>query len=187
MRNPRAPTRIAALALALSLVASCSESTTSESSQAEPESTPTAPDNGPAAPEGTLAEPETPTSPSADGSIPDWAVGSTIPSGVEGAADIQITKVVKNGSGPVCGLGKNAKVKYKAMLADGTVKDPGTQPYEFVVGTSPVIQAWHTIVSNMRVGDSLTVQIPEAVVASEGQRYANMGDWVFEMELLSVR
>ena len=161
MRNLISTFRSAGLALALSLAPSCGGDTTP----------------GPAEPTPSTAESE----------IPDWAEGSTIPSGVPGAPDIQIIKVVKNGSGPVCRRGKKATVKYKAMLANGTVKDPGRKPYEFIVGTSPVIQAWHTIVSSMRVGDSFTVKIPEAVLQNEPPRYANQGDWVFEMELLSVR
>ncbi len=115
-----------------------------------------------------------------------WEEGSTIPSGVPGAPDIRVTKVVKNGAGPVCALGKTAKVKYRAMKADGTVVDPGLTPLDIVVGQTRVIKAWHTIISHMRVGDSFTVQIPEAVVASEGARYANQGDWIFDMEVLGV-
>lgn len=165
MRTHSTNTRLFGLTLALTLAVSCGPSADSETTQsATPAKTQQViPDLGP------------------------WAEGSTIPSGVAGAPDLRIIKLDKNGSGPVCGLGKKAKVKYKAMLADGTVRDPGQRPYEFVVGTSPVIGAWHTIVSHMRVGDSFTVQIPEAVVDSEGPKYANMGDWVFEMELLSVR
>ncbi|MEE8146906.1 MAG: hypothetical protein V3T24_04830, partial [Longimicrobiales bacterium] len=60
-----------------------------------------------------------------------WSDGDTIPSGMADVPDIKILQVHKNGSGDACGTGKTATLKYKAMLADGTVLDPGTRPFSF--------------------------------------------------------
>lgn len=146
----------------------------SEGSQAAPEDTPeaapkTAPEAAPEmAPEGAA--------PAAD--VSTWATGSVIPSGMNGVPGIEILELRKNGSGPVCGTGKQATVQYKAMLADGTVKDPGPR-YTFKVGAGRVIKGWDLAVQKMRVGDSFIVKIPE------GLAYPGQGDWKFEMELIS--
>jgi len=109
----------------------------------------------------------------------DWSVGDTIPSGMEGVADIQVLEVHKNGQGPVCGSGKSATLAYKAMLADGTVIDPGTRPFTFTVGPGNAIKGWHVIVAKMRVGDSFTVTVPQQLAYGPSK-----GDLKFDMELL---
>lgn len=112
----------------------------------------------------------------------DWAVGDTIPFGMADLPSIQILEVHANGSGEVCGTGRSASLKYKAMLADGSVIDPGRRPYTFQVGPGNAIMGWHLIVSKMRVGDSITVLIPERLAYGPSK-----GDLKFDMELLSVR
>lgn len=111
-----------------------------------------------------------------------WSDGDTIPSGVPGVPDIQILQVHANGSGDECGRGKTASLKYKAMLADGKVLDPGTRPFTFKVGAKQAIDAWDIIVAQMRVGDSFTVLVPQQLAYGPSK-----GDLKFDMELLTVR
>ncbi len=112
----------------------------------------------------------------------DWAAGDTIPSGMPGVPDIQILAVHANGSGDPCGLGKTAKLKYKAMLANGRVIDPGTLPFSFGVGSGKAIKGWDVVVSKMRVGDSFTILLPMKLAYGPSK-----GDLKFDMELLSVK
>ena len=155
-------------------------------------STQTTPDSSGGSAKGTDSRPtsaDTPTKPavlpksttimSSEG---DWADGDTIPSGNDSIPPIQILKVHRNGSGPACGTGKTATLKYKAMQADGRVLDPGTRPYSFAVGTGNAIKGWHVIVARMRIGDSFTVLLPQDLAYG-----ADKGDLKFDMELLSVQ
>ena len=112
----------------------------------------------------------------------DWSEGDTIPSGKPGVPDIQILKVHKNGSGDACGMGKSATLKYKAMLANGKVIDPGRRPFTFKVGAGRAIEGWDVVVSKMRVGDSFTITLPQDLAYG-----ASKGDLKFDMELLSVK
>jgi peptidylprolyl isomerase len=111
-----------------------------------------------------------------------WTVGDTIPSGRPGVPDLQILEVRANGSGPKPSRGMRATVAYKAMLADGTVVDPGTRPYTFTVGAPGVIEGWQVVVPNMRVGDSFTVTVPHQLAYGPAR-----GDFKFDMELLSFQ
>ena len=87
-----------------------------------------------------------------------------------------------NGSGGVCGRGKTATVAYKAMLADGTVLDPGTRPFTFKVGAGRVIAGWDIVVAKMKLGDSFTVLLPGELAYGPSK-----GDLKFDMELLSFK
>lgn len=111
-----------------------------------------------------------------------WSPGDTIPSGMANVPDIQILEVHKNGSGEECGGGRTATLKYKAMLADGTVIDPGTRPFSFKVGAGKAIKGWDVVVAKMRVGDSFTITLPQQLAYGPSK-----GDLKFDMELLSVR
>lgn len=109
-----------------------------------------------------------------------WSVGDTIPSGMPNIPDIEVLEVHANGSGEVCGNGRSATLKYKAMKADGAVLDPGTRPFTFVVGGGGAIKGWDVIVARMRVGDSFTIALPQDLAYGPAQ-----GDLKFDMELLS--
>ncbi len=111
-----------------------------------------------------------------------WAEGDTIDSGNASIPAIRILKVHNNGEGPVCGTGKMAKLKYKAMLANGSVLDPGTRPFEFRVGGGQAIKGWDIVVAKMRVGDSFTILLPQDLAYGPSK-----GDLMFDMQLLSVR
>ena len=152
-----------------------SNSADTGSSAESAETTPaTTPDADPSPAEETANE-----TPKAEG---DWSDGDTIPSGKPSVPDIQILKVHQNGHGPVCGSGKSATLAYKAMLADGTVIDPGTRPFTFKVGAGQAIKGWDVIVAKMRVGDSFTVTLPQQLAYGPSK-----GDLKFDMELLSFR
>jgi len=112
----------------------------------------------------------------------DWSVGDTIPSGMEGVPDIELLEVHQNGQGAVCGSGKTATLAYKAMLADGTVIDPGNRPFTFKVGAEQAIKGWDVVVARMRVGDSFTIALPQQLAYG-----ASKGDLKFDMELLSFQ
>ncbi len=109
-----------------------------------------------------------------------WSAGDTIPSGMANVPDIDILEVHANGSGDVCGNGKSATLKYKAMKADGTVIDPGTRPFTFVVGGGGAIKGGDVIVARMRGGASFTIALPQDLAYGPAQ-----GDLKFDMELLS--
>ena len=114
----------------------------------------------------------------------------TIPSGMAGVPDIEILKVHKSGSGNPCGTGKTATLKYTAMLANGTVVDPGARPFTFPVGAGRAIRGWDIIVARMKVGDSWTVKIPSQLAygaRGAGGRIPPNTDMKFDMELLSVQ
>jgi len=111
-----------------------------------------------------------------------WSDGDTIPSGMVNVPDIKILEVHKNGSGDECGSGKTAELKYKAMLADGTVIDPGTKPFSFKVGSGRAIKGWDVVVAKMRLGDSFTILLPQQVAYGPSK-----GDLKFDMELLSFQ
>ncbi|MFT4843442.1 MAG: peptidylprolyl isomerase [Planctomycetota bacterium] len=111
-----------------------------------------------------------------------WTAGDKIPSGQAGVPDIQILTVHANGEGDVCGSGKSATLKYKAMKADGSVLDPGTRPFTFKVGARQAIVGWDIVVAKMRVGDNFTILLPQALAYGPSK-----GDLKFDMELLSFK
>ena len=111
-----------------------------------------------------------------------WKDGDKIPSGKSGVPDIEILEVHKNGSGDVCGSGKTATLAYKAMLSNGKVIDPGTQPFTFRVGARGAIEGWDIVVAKMKVGDSFTIALPQALAYGPSK-----GDLKFDMELLSFK
>lgn len=159
---------ICAASLALLLTAGCGDNT----------------DGGyedPAKSSGAGGEPAEPT--------PGSSSARTIPSGRPGVPDIQILEVHKTGSGEACGKGRSATLKYKAMLANGQVVDPGSRPFTFLVGGGEAIAGWDIIVARMRVGDSWTVKIPSALAYGErgNGRIPPNADMRFDMELLSFQ
>lgn len=111
-----------------------------------------------------------------------WSAGDTIPSGMAGVQDIRILEVHANGSGEVCGSGRTASLKYKAMHADGKVIDPGRTPFSFRVGAGRAIKGWDVVVSKMRIGDSFTIFMPKELAYGDKE-----GDLKFDMELLTVQ
>jgi len=114
----------------------------------------------------------------------------TIPSGEAGVPDIEILEVHKTGEGDPCGVGKSATLKYKAMLADGTVVDPGTRPFTFAVGEGQAIRGWDLTVAQMRIGDSWTVLIPSPLAYGERGHPPTLppnADMRFDMELVSFQ
>ena len=109
-----------------------------------------------------------------------WMAGDQIDSGRSSVKPIDILEVHANGSGDVCGKGKRATLRYVAMNSDGSVLDPGRRPFTFRVGSGQAISGWDVVVAKMRVGDSLTLMLPQELAYGPSR-----GDLKFDMELLS--
>lgn len=100
-------------------------------------------------------------------------------------------KKLKNGNGANVEPLQKVKVHYTGRLTDGTKFDSSVErgtPFEFTVGTGEVIPGWDAVVSQMRVGDKVTVLIPSELAYGAQGNYAipPYSPLVFDIELLSV-
>ncbi|MBP5496023.1 MAG: FKBP-type peptidyl-prolyl cis-trans isomerase [Bacteroidales bacterium] len=99
-------------------------------------------------------------------------------------------KTVKKGTGDKVEPLQTVKVHYTGRFLDGQVFDSSVErgePFAFTVGAGQVIPGWDATVSNMKVGDKVTVLIPSDLAYGEGTRgippYTPL---VFDIELLEV-
>lgn len=71
-------------------------------------------------------------------------------------------KITKEGSGAVCGGGKNVAVDYKGFLLDGSVFDQsaGRGPLEFKTAGGQMIPGFDAMVQQMKVGEKRTILLP---------------------------
>ena len=99
-------------------------------------------------------------------------------------------KTVKKGTGDKVEPLQTVKVHYTGRFVDGQVFDSSVErgePFTFTVGAGQVIPGWDATVSNMKVGDKVTVLIPSDLAYGEGTRgippYTPL---VFDIELLEV-
>ncbi len=99
-------------------------------------------------------------------------------------------KTIKKGTGDKVEPLQTVKVHYTGRFTDGTVFDSSVErdtPFEFTVGAGQVIPGWDATVSNMKVGDKVTVLIPSDLAYGEGTRgippYTPL---VFDIELLEI-
>lgn len=99
-------------------------------------------------------------------------------------------KTVKKGNGAKVEPLQTVKVHYTGRFTDGTVFDSSVErgtPFEFTVGAGQVIPGWDATVSNMRVGDKVTVLIPSDLAYGEGrQGIPPYSPLVFDIELLEI-
>lgn len=100
----------------------------------------------------------------------------------------------KEGSGKQPVNGSSVKVNYTGKLLDGTKfdssLDPGRQPYEFIIGTNPVIQGWVEGLTYFRVGGKGKLIIPSKLGYGEQGNPPKIGPnqpLVFDIELLGVK
>ena len=99
-------------------------------------------------------------------------------------------KTVKKGNGEKVEPLQNVKVHYTGRFVDGTVFDSSVErgePFTFTVGAGQVIPGWDATVSNMKVGDKVTVLIPSELAYGEGrQGIPPYSPLVFDIELLEI-
>ena len=99
-------------------------------------------------------------------------------------------KSVKKGTGPKVEPMQTVKVHYTGRFVDGTVFDSSVErgePFTFTVGAGQVIPGWDATVSDMKVGDKVTVLIPSDLAYGEGrQGIPPYSPLVFDIELLEI-
>lgn len=98
-------------------------------------------------------------------------------------------KNVKQGTGPKVETLQQVKVNYVGRYIDGRVFDSSQdgEPFMFTVGDGQVIPGWDAVLSEMRVGDKVTVLIPSHLAYGEGnQVIPPYTPLVFDIELLEI-
>lgn len=101
-------------------------------------------------------------------------------------------KTVKKGNGPKVEMLNKVSVHYTGKFIDGQVFDNSVErgePFTFNVGASEVIPGWDAIVSEMKVGDKVTVLIPSAMAygaSRPGLPIPPYSPLVFDIELLEI-
>lgn len=99
-------------------------------------------------------------------------------------------KTIKKGTGAKVEPLQTVKVHYTGRFTDGTVFDSSVErgePFTFTVGAGQVIPGWDATVSNMHVGEKLTVLIPSDLAYGEGrQGIPPYSPLVFDIELLEI-
>ena len=99
-------------------------------------------------------------------------------------------KSVKKGTGAKVEPLQTVKVHYTGRFVDGTVFDSSVErgePFTFTVGAGQVIPGWDATVSEMKVGDKVTVLIPSDLAYGEGrQGIPPYSPLVFDIELLEI-
>lgn len=101
---------------------------------------------------------------------------------------------LKVGTGPVPKTGQTVRVHYTGTLTDGTKFDssydhPDKQPYEFELGTGPVIQGWHEGIATMHVGGKRRLTIPPSLAYGPNGRDGIPPDATlkFDVELVGIK
>ena len=99
-------------------------------------------------------------------------------------------KTVKKGNGAKVEPLQQVKVHYTGRFTDGTVFDSSVErgtPFTFTVGAGEVIPGWDATVSEMKVGDKVTVLIPSSMAYGEGrQGIPPYSPLEFDIELLEI-
>ena len=99
-------------------------------------------------------------------------------------------KTVKKGNGAKVEPLQKVNVHYTGRFVDGTVFDSSVDrgtPFTFTVGTGEVIPGWDATVSEMKVGDKVTVLIPSSMAYGEGTRgIPPYSPLEFDIELLDI-
>ena len=99
-------------------------------------------------------------------------------------------KTVKKGNGAKVEPLQQVKVHYTGRFTDGTVFDSSVErgtPFTFTVGAGEVIPGWDATVSEMTVGDKVTVLIPSSMAYGEGTRgIPPYSPLEFDIELLEI-
>lgn len=102
-------------------------------------------------------------------------------------------KTVRKGTGAKVEPLKTVKVHYTGKFTDGEVFDSSVErgePFVFTVGAGQVIPGWDATLSNMKVGDKVTVLIPSDLAYGDGSMTRGAippySPLVFDIELLEI-
>ena len=95
------------------------------------------------------------------------------------------------GDGDEAAVGDTVSVHYTGMLEDGTEFDSskGGDPFQFTIGTTPVIEGWDLGIPGMRVGGKRELTIaPELAYgeAGAGELIPPNATLIFEVELVGI-
>jgi FKBP-type peptidyl-prolyl cis-trans isomerase len=95
---------------------------------------------------------------------------------------------IEIGTGDPLTAGASVEVAYTGWLTNGTVFDPGLQPFTFTLGAGAVIQGFDIGVDGMQLGGKRKIVIPpELGYGSRGAGSIPPGSiLIFEVEVLSV-
>lgn len=100
---------------------------------------------------------------------------------------------IKEGTGAVAKVGQNAKMHYVGTLDDGrkfdSSRDPGKEPFNFLIGAGSVIKGWEEGIPGMRIGEIRKLTVPPAAgygALGKGPIPAN-ATLHFEVELLDLK
>jgi hypothetical protein len=118
-------------------------------------------------------------------------VSSTTTDATPPSSGLQIVDLVE-GTGEMPQRGQTVKVHYTGTFENGIKFDSShdrNQPYEFALGTGPVIQGWHEGIATMKVGGKRKLVIPPHLAYGERGRpgIPPNSTLVFEIELLGIR
>lgn len=90
--------------------------------------------------------------------------------------------------------GQQVTINYIGTLEDGTIfensRDPGREPFEFVIGRGSVIKGWDEGVMSMKVGGKRKLIIPPQLgygPAGRPPKIPGNSTLIFEVELLNVK
>ena len=109
--------------------------------------------------------------------------------------------IKEEGTGEIPAIGDSVTLNYTGTLPDGTKFDSNedtafhhVQPYQFVLGTGPVISGWHVGVALLKVGTKATLYIPSGMAYGTQSRPGSAANpkgippnsiLVFDVHLLS--
>ena len=112
--------------------------------------------------------------------------------GLETTASGLQYEVLTEGSGPMPVDGDRVRVHYVGTLADGTEFDssrqPGREPFEFVIGSGQVIAGWDEALRLLNEGTTARLVIPPDLAYGPTDRPGIPGNstLTFEVELLEI-
>ena len=101
-------------------------------------------------------------------------------------------KVTKEGSGIICGTGKNVAVHYTGYFLDGQVFDSsqGRGTLDFKTGAHQMIPGFDVMVQEMKVGEKRTVVLPPSMAygdAGAGGVIPGGAYIAFDIELVKIK
>ena len=119
------------------------------------------------------------------------SIEATFPDATKTADGIYY-KVTKEGSGIICGAGKNVAVHYTGYFLDGQVFDSsqGRGTLDFRTGAHQMIPGFDVMVQEMKVGEKRTVVLPPSMAygdAGAGGVIPGGAYIAFDIELVKIK